>query len=85
MSGSDDDSSIPILPSARKPGYEPPIEYVQYLDMGGELAKLISLKEQKSLKAAAKTLKARTMAELYHMRYTVLVYRYCYNYRLVYR
>ena len=54
MSASVDDTSIPLLPSARKPGYEPPIEYVQYLDMGGELAKLLSLKELKVLEAAAK-------------------------------
>ena len=40
MSDSDDDTSIPTLPTARKPGYSPPIDYVQYLDMGGELAKL---------------------------------------------
>ena len=53
MSDSDDDTSIPTLPTARKPGYSPPIDYVQYLDVGGELAKLISLKEPKSLKAAA--------------------------------
>ena len=53
MADFDDDTSIPILPTARKPGYAPPIDYVQYLDVGGELAKLISLKEPKSLKAAA--------------------------------
>ena len=40
MADFDDDTSILILPTARKPGYAPPIDYVQYLDMGGELAKL---------------------------------------------
>ena len=64
MSASVDDTSIPLLPSARKPGYEPPLEYVQFLDMGGELATLLSLKELKVLKAAAKAAKARTIAEL---------------------
>ena len=56
--------SIPLLPSARKPGFEPPLEYVQILDMGGELATLNSIKDIKVLKAAAKAYKARTLAEL---------------------
>ena len=64
MSASVDDTSIPLLPSARKPGYEPPIEYVQFLDMGGELATLLSLKDLKLLKASAMAAKARTIAEL---------------------
>ena len=42
-SDDDDDTSIPILPTARKPGYDPPIDYVQFLDVGGELAELDSL------------------------------------------
>ena len=58
------ETSIPLLPSARKPGFEPPIEYVQILDMGGELATLNSIKDIKVLKAAAKAFKARSIAEL---------------------
>ena len=61
---SDDDTSIPTLPTARKPGFDPPFEYVQILDMGGELAKLNSIKDIKVLKAAAIAYKARTIAEL---------------------
>ena len=64
MSTSDDDADIPLVPTARKPGYTPPKEYVQFLDMGGELARLFSLKEVKALKAAVLLLKNRSMAEL---------------------
>ena len=62
MSASDDDASIPLVQTARKPGYVPPKEYVQYLDMGGELAKLFSLKDTKSLKTAVQLLKNRSVA-----------------------
>ena len=61
MSASDEDATIPLVQTARKPGYTPPKEYVQFLDMGGELAKLFSLKDVKSLKAAVQILKNRTM------------------------
>ena len=64
MSASDDDADIPLVFTARKPGYTPPKEYVQFLDMGGELAKLFSLTEVKALKAAVLLLKNRSMAEL---------------------
>ena len=64
MAESDDDTSIPTLPTARKPGFDQPIEYVQILDMGGELAKLNSIKDIKVLKAAVDAYKARTIAEL---------------------
>ena len=52
MPASEDDAGIPLVVTARKPGYVPPKEYVQFLDMGGELARLFSLKEVKALKAA---------------------------------
>ena len=64
MSTSDDDADISLVFTARKPGYTPPKEYVQFLDMGGELARLFSLKEVKALKAAVLLLKNRSMAEL---------------------
>ena len=64
MSASDDDADTPLVQTARKPGYVPPKEYVQVLDLGGELAKLVSLKEVKVLTAAVALLKNRTMAEL---------------------
>ena len=44
MSDSDDDTVVQVHPTARRPGYDPPIEYVQFLDAGGELVKLPSLK-----------------------------------------
>ena len=40
MPASEDDAGIPLGFTARTPGYVPPKEYVQFLDMGGELAKL---------------------------------------------
>ena len=64
MPASDDDADIPLVFTARKPGYTPPKEYVQFLDMGGELARLFSLTEVKALKAAVQLLKNRSMAEL---------------------
>ena len=47
MSDSDDDTVVQVHPTARRPGYDPPIEYVQFLDAGGELVKLPSLKDEK--------------------------------------
>ena len=38
MPASEDDAGIPRVITARTPGYVPPKEYVQFLDMGGELA-----------------------------------------------
>ena len=65
MSNSDvDDADIPCFPTARKPGYEPSLEYIQFLDLGGELAKLTSLKDEKVLKAAVKTQRALKISEL---------------------
>ena len=64
MSDSDDDTVVPVHPTARRPGYDPPIEYVQFLDAGGELAKLPSLKDEKKLKSAVKTQKALKISEL---------------------
>eukprot|EP01048_Picozoa_sp_COSAG05_P013599 COSAG05_NODE_1464_length_4807_cov_1081.654630_6_plen_205_part_00 len=64
MPASDDDAGIPLVFTARKPGYVPPKEYVQFLDMGGELARLFSLKDVKALKAAVVLSKNRSMAEL---------------------
>ena len=60
----DDSASAPIVPTARRPGYDPPFEYVEFLDLGGELAELDSLKRSVTLKAAVKVLKARTIFEL---------------------
>ena len=64
MPASEDDAGIPRVITARTPGYVPPKEYVQFLDMGGELAQLSSLTEVKALKAAVLLLKNRSMAEL---------------------
>ena len=64
MSDSDDDTVVQVHPTARRPGYDPPIEYVQFLDAGGELVKLPSLKDEKKIKAAVKTQKALKISEL---------------------
>eukprot|EP01048_Picozoa_sp_COSAG05_P044433 COSAG05_NODE_25210_length_198_cov_29.525253_1_plen_46_part_01 len=40
MTDSDDDMSVPLVPTGRKPGYDPSLEYVQFLDAGGELIKI---------------------------------------------
>ena len=60
----DDDTSVSIVPTARKPGYVPPVEYVRYLDLGGELAELSTLKRPVTIKEAVKVLKKRTIFEL---------------------
>ena len=54
MSDSDDDTVVQVHATARRPGFDPPIEYVQFLDAGGELVKLPSLKDEKKIKAAVK-------------------------------
>jgi len=59
-----DNASVPIVPTARKLCYEPSYEYVQFLDIGGELAELDPLKRAVTIKAAVKNLKARTISEL---------------------
>ena len=53
MPASEDDAGIPRVITARTPGYVPPKEYVQFLDMGGELAKLSSLTDDCSTTAVA--------------------------------
>ena len=70
MPASEDDAGIPLVFTARTPGYVPPKEYVQFLDMGGELARLFSLKEVKALKAAVQLLKNRMQihVQLYYCR-----------------
>ena len=45
MSESDDDDNVPLHPTARKPAFTPSKDYLQYLDLGGELAQLGSLKD----------------------------------------
>ena len=64
MSESDDDAGIPLHPTARKPAFTPSKDYFQYLDLGGELAQLGSLKDQRALKAAVLAMKNRTISEL---------------------
>ena len=64
MSESDDDAGIPLHPTARKPAFTPSKDYLQYLDLGGELAQLGSLKDQRALKAAVLAMKNRTISVL---------------------
>ena len=49
MSEFDDDDNVPLHPTARKPAFTPSKDYLQYLDLGGELAQLGSLKDQRAL------------------------------------
>ena len=64
MSESDDGDNVPLHPTARKPAFTPSKDYLQYLDLGGELAQLGSLKDQRALKAAVLAMKNRTISEL---------------------
>ena len=41
MSDSDDDTVVQVHPTARRPGYDPSIEYVQFLDAGNGSSTLI--------------------------------------------
>ena len=64
MSDSEDETVVQLHPTARSPRYDPPIEYFQFLDAGGELVKLPSLKEVKKIKEAVKTQKSLKISEL---------------------